>query len=89
MLYDSILLSSDELMKKQKGRKAVILLTDGVDNGSKVSIIEAIESAQRSDTLVYSIYFTGSEGLSPGFGGFGGRGRRGGLGLWRPSRRCR
>jgi VWFA-related protein len=76
MLYDSILLSSDELMKKQKGRKAVILLTDGVDNGSKVSIIEAIESAQRSDTLVYSIYFTGSEGLSPGFGGFG----RGGMG---------
>ena len=76
MLYDSILLSSDELMKKQKGRKAVILLTDGVDNGSKVSITEAIESAQRSDTLVYSIYFTGSEGLPPGLGGFG----RGGMG---------
>lgn len=75
MLYDSILLASDELMKKQKGRKAVILLTDGVDNGSKVSIVEAIESAQRSDTLVYSIYFTGNEGL-PNFGGFG----RGGMG---------
>jgi VWFA-related protein len=75
MLYDSILLASDELMKKQKGRKADILLTDGVDNGSKVPITEAIESAQRSDTLVYSIYFTGSEGL-PNLGGFG----RGGMG---------
>ena len=64
MLYDSILLASDELMKKQKGRKAVIVLTDGVDRGSKVSITEAIESAQRSDTLVYSIYFTCNEGLS-------------------------
>jgi len=81
MLYDSILLASDELMKKQKGRKAVILLTDGVDNGSKVSITEAITSAERSDTLVYSIYFTGSEGPPPGLGGFGrggGMGRRGG-----------
>ena len=80
MLYDSILLASDELMKKQKGRKAVILLTDGDDRGSKVSITEAIESAQRSDTLVYSIYFSGNEGLSPGLGGFGrgGMGRRGG-----------
>jgi VWFA-related protein len=76
MLYDSILLASDELMKKQKGRKAVILLTDGEDNGSKVSITEAIESAQRSDTLVYSIYFSGNEGLSSGLGGFG----RGGMG---------
>jgi VWFA-related protein len=83
LLYDSILLASDELMKKQKGRKAVILLTDGADRGSKVSITEAIESAQRSDTLVYSIYFTGSEGLSPGFGGFGhgGMGGRHGGGM--------
>ena len=78
MLYDSILLASDELMKKEKGRKAVILLTDGVDVGSKVSITEAIEHAERADTLVYSIYFTGSEGAASGFGGFGGRGGMGG-----------
>jgi len=79
MLYDAVLLASDELMKKQKGRKAVIVLSDGVDRGSKVSIMEAIEHAQRTDTLVYSIYFASSEGF-PGGGGFGGRGmgRRGG-----------
>src|SRR5205807_6205573 len=52
-LYDSVLLACDEITKKQSGRKALILLTDGVDNGSKVSLTSAIESAQRADTLVY------------------------------------
>jgi len=81
-LYDSVLLASDELMKKQSGRKAVIALTDGVDNGSKVTLTSAIESAQRADTLVYSILFADQEGYGamghPG-GGFGGRrgGRQG------------
>jgi len=82
LLYDSIYLASNELMKKQQGRKAVVVLTDGVDHGSKESIVTAIESAQRADTLVYSIYFTGEEG-GGGFGrggGFGGP-RLGGGGL--------
>ena len=56
-LYDAVLLASDELMKKQTGRKALILLTDGVDNGSMVSLTSSIEAAQRADTLVYSILF--------------------------------
>lgn len=81
-LYDAIFLAADELMKKQKGRKALILLTDGVDNGSKESLFEAIRTAQRSDTLVYSIYFTDPEGYGrqrPGVV-FGGMGRMGGMG---------
>jgi VWFA-related protein len=85
-LYDSILLPSNEVMKNQQGRKALILLTDGVDNGSKVPLSAAIESAQRADTLVYSIYFTGAEAGQSPFGGFGGGrggGRRGG-GMGRP-----
>jgi len=57
-LYDSVLLASDELMQKQSGRKALILLTDGVNNGSKVGLSQAIESAQRADTLVYSVLFS-------------------------------
>jgi VWFA-related protein len=61
MLYDSIFLASDELMKKQHGRKALIILTDGVDRGSKESLFSAIESAQRADTVVYAIYFKGQE----------------------------
>ncbi|HWF09663.1 MAG TPA: VWA domain-containing protein [Bryobacteraceae bacterium] len=76
-LYDAILLASDELMRKRQGRKALVLLTDGVDKGSKVPLTEAIESAQKADTLVYSILFKGEEQQQP-FGGGGLGGRRGG-----------
>jgi VWFA-related protein len=75
-LYDSVLLASDELMKKQTGRKALIMLSDGVDNGSKVSLSTAVESAQRADTLVYSILFADPDMYARGFGG-GGMGRGG------------
>jgi VWFA-related protein len=76
-LYDAVLLASDELMRKRQGRKALILLTDGVDNGSKVSLSHAIEAAQRADTLVYSILFAGQEGQAFGRG-FGRGSARGG-----------
>jgi VWFA-related protein len=68
MLYDSVLLAADELMRKQSGRKSLILLTDGVDTGSKVSLSSAIEAAQRADTLVYSILFEDPEAYGGGFG---------------------
>jgi VWFA-related protein len=61
MLYDSIFLASNELMNKRAARKAVIVLSDGVDRGSKSSLESAIEAAQRSETVVYSIYFKGQE----------------------------
>jgi VWFA-related protein len=70
LLYDAVYLASNELMKKQAGRKALIVLTDGVDHGSKETLGDAIEFAQRADTLVYSIYFPGQEG--GGGRGFGG-----------------
>ena len=57
-LYDAVLLASDDLMRKRVGRKALILLTDGVDNGSKVGLASAIESAQLADTVIYSILFS-------------------------------
>jgi VWFA-related protein len=57
-MYDAIYLAANEIMKKQQGRKAVILLTDGVDNGSKTFLNDAIEAAQRADTLAYSILFS-------------------------------
>jgi VWFA-related protein len=76
-LYDAVFLASDDLMKKQQGRKAIIVLSDGVDHGSKVSLDHAIETAQRADTMVYSILFK-DEDQQGGFGGFGGMGRHGG-----------
>jgi len=77
-MYDAIFLAADELLKKQQGRKAVVLLSDGVDRNSKTSIGGAIESAQRADMLVYSIRFADDSNRSPvGFGGQGmGRGGR-------------
>ncbi len=72
-LYDSVLLASDELMRKLSGRKALILLTDGVDNGSKVGLARAIESAQRADALLYSILFSDREApVGPGRNHHGG-----------------
>ena len=55
----------------------MIALTDGVDNASKITLTGAIESAQRADTLVYSILFADTQGYG-GFGGYGGRRGRGG-----------
>jgi VWFA-related protein len=78
-LYDAILLASDELMSKQQGRKAVVLFSDGDDNGSKVTLSRAIESAQRADTLVYSVRFYDKNAGAPQNPGFGGRRRGGGF----------
>ena len=72
-LYDALFLSADELMKKQTGRKAVVILSDGVDHGSKESLVESIEAAQRADTIVYAIYFKGTEQAGSGQGPGGGR----------------
>ena len=56
-LYDAVFLASNELLKKQPGRKALIILSDGVDRGSKTYLDGASEAAQRADTAVYTIYF--------------------------------
>lgn len=81
LLYDAIYLASNELMKKQQGRKALFVLSDGVDRGSKKSLEDAVEAAQRADTSVYSILFAGAEHEQQqehahhgGHGGWGGMG---------------
>ncbi len=68
-LYDAVYLASDEVLRKTPGRKALILLTDGMDMGSKTSLTAAIESAQRADTMVYSILFSDAQAYGGGFGG--------------------
>ena len=57
LLYDAVVTASQDTMARLQGRKALILLTDGEDTGSDASIAEAIDSAQRADTLIYSILF--------------------------------
>jgi VWFA-related protein len=82
LLYDAVYLASDEVMKKQQGRKALIVLSDGVDHGSKETLVDAIMTAQRADTVVYSILFADEHQFQSPFGGFGGpgMGRHGGGG---------
>ena len=67
LLYDAVRTASIQVMTDQQGRKAFIVLTDGVDVGSQVTLTDAIEAAQRADTLVYSILFSDASY----YGGFG------------------
>jgi len=82
-LYDAVYLAANELMRQQQGRKALVVLSDGVDIGSKETLASAVEAAQRADTVVYSILFVDEEGYG-GWGqhGMGGMGRRGGMGRY-------
>ena len=78
LLYDAIFLASDELMKPKDGRKALVVFSDGVDRGSKETLNDAVDAADRAGVAVYTIYFKGEQERSQtGFPGQGG-GRRGG-----------
>lgn len=79
-LYDAIYLAADELMKTQEGRKSLVVFSDGVDRGSKESLNDAVDAAERANVAVFTIYFKGEQERdksgTPGLGG----GRRGGMG---------
>jgi VWFA-related protein len=62
-LYDAVYLAAEEKLKHEIGRKIMVVITDGEDTASKISKEEAIEVAQKSDTLIYGIGVR-----SPGFG---------------------
>lgn len=61
VLYDAVALAADEILRKQSGRKALVVLTDGDDHGSKLTLSTAIEAAQRADTLAYSVLFADTQ----------------------------
>ena len=78
-LYDAIYLASDELMRPKSGRKALIVFSDGADHGSKETLNDAIDAADRANLQVFTIYFKGEEERSnSGFPGNGGH--HGGMG---------
>jgi VWFA-related protein len=67
LLYESIVDASQEVMKKQQGRKALIVMSDGGENGSDGTLQDAIEAALRAETLIYTILFSdGSFGSDKG-----------------------
>jgi VWFA-related protein len=74
VLYDAVYLSAHDMLAKEVGRKAMILLTDGEDEGSRLKLRDAIEAAQKADSIVYVLLcadrgFYGS--MSIGYGGEG------------------
>ena len=70
LLYDAVYLAAHDELAQQVGRKAMILLTDGEDQGSQLKIKDAIESAQKSDSIVY-VLLCADRGFY-GFGGYSG-----------------
>jgi VWFA-related protein len=67
LLYDAVYLSAHDMLAKEVGRKAMILLTDGQDEGSRLKIQEAIEAAQKADAIVY-VLLCADRGFYGGFG---------------------
>ncbi|MEP6960582.1 MAG: VWA domain-containing protein [Acidobacteriota bacterium] len=68
VLYDAVYLAAEDRLRKEAGRKVIVLITDGEDTGSKTSRQEAIEAAQKSDVIIYSIFYSagfgsGNEGV--------------------------
>jgi VWFA-related protein len=67
VLYDAVYVSSHDAFAQEVGRKAMILLTDGEDQGSRLKIKDAIEAAQKADTICYVLLIA-----DRGFYGFSG-----------------
>jgi VWFA-related protein len=72
VLYDAIYLASHDELAQQVGRKAMIILTDGEDQGSRLRIQDAVEAAQKSDSIVY-VLLCADRGFY-GIGGYSGEG---------------
>jgi len=89
-LYDAIFLAADELMKSKDGRKALVLFSNGADRGSKDTLNDAIDAADRANLAIYTVFFKGEQdksenemggghrrvGMGGGWPGSGGGGRR-------------
>lgn len=74
ILWDAVYLAANEKLKTEVGRKVIVVITDGVDTGSKTTRDKAIEAAQRADTIVYSIFYQDPSAYGPFGGGGGGEG---------------
>jgi len=57
VLHEAVYLAAGEKLRRQPGRKMLIILTDGVDQGSRLKIDVAVQAALRADAAVYSIQY--------------------------------
>jgi VWFA-related protein len=72
VLYDAVYLAATDKLRGEVGRKVIILITDGVDQGSRLTRNQAVEAAQKADAVIYSIDYYDPGAYGPfGFGGGG------------------
>src|SRR5712692_2208856 len=71
VLYDAVYLAATDRLTHEVGRKAMVLITDGIDQGSRLKIDEAVKGAQQADAVIYSIYYVDPSAYY-GYGYFGG-----------------
>ena len=69
LLNDAVYVVAKNVLAKETGRKAMVILTDGGDNGSRRSLAEAVEQAQRGDVQIYSILYSVFESFNDSGGG--------------------
>ena len=74
LLYDAVVLAAHSKLGTENGRKAMILLTDGEDQGSRAKVQDAIEAAQKANAMVYVLLiadrgFYGGGGFNLGYSG--------------------
>jgi VWFA-related protein len=69
LLYDAIYLGAHDKLATEVGRKAMIILTDGEDQGSQLRVKDAIESAQKADAICYVILIADRGFYAGGYGG--------------------
>lgn len=68
LLYDGVYLAASEVLSKQVGRKAMVVLTDGNDEGSQLKLKDAIEYAQKADAICYVLLLHDFQYGPPGSG---------------------
>jgi VWFA-related protein len=74
VLFDAVYLAAHDMLSKEVGRKAIILITDGEDQGSTYNEKAAIEAAQKSDSIIYGILYVDRQfygGFNMGYSGSG------------------
>lgn len=74
VLYDAVYVAANDMLAKEAGRKVMVLITDGEDQGSRETEKQAIEAAQKADTIIYSILYVDRQFYGGGGFGYGGEG---------------
>jgi len=72
LLFDAVYLASHDKLAQEVGRKAMILLTDGEDQGSQLRMRDAVEAAQKADAIIYVLLIADRGFYNGMLGGYSG-----------------